>query len=159
MRDKNWFIKGDMKEMYKWDYAEGCFANDRILVDGCKVGYMYREEPEGDFDSGWRFLAGDESDEYMDNTDNAGIYKLNTIANYDPDIIPFLYSVNDDNVNVNNPDNFLLLSAKSVAALAPVKLEIFDAPCGNITKIGFLTIQRRNIHLKIVKERCERIIL
>jgi hypothetical protein len=82
----------DMKELFHWDEAEGCFATDRILVDGCKVGYMYREEPDGEWDSGWRFSAGDESDEYMDNPVNSGIYALNTIANYDPEIIPLLTS-------------------------------------------------------------------
>jgi hypothetical protein len=25
----------------------GCFASDRITVDGAPVGYMYREEPDG----------------------------------------------------------------------------------------------------------------
>ena len=54
------------------------------------MGYCYREEPDGGWDSGWRFTAGDESDEYMDDPNNAGIYKLNTICNDDPDIIPLL---------------------------------------------------------------------
>jgi hypothetical protein len=73
--------------------AEGhgaCFATDRITVEGRKVGFMYCEEPDNDIDSGWRFLAGDESDEYMDNADNIGVYDVNTIANHDPDIIPLL---------------------------------------------------------------------
>ena len=39
------------------------------------MGYCYREEPDGGWDSGWRFTAGDESDEYMDDPNNAGIYK------------------------------------------------------------------------------------
>jgi hypothetical protein len=68
----------------------GCIATDMITVQGCKVGYMYREEPDNDIDSGWRFTAGRESEEYMDNPDNHGIYDVNTIANYDPEIIPFL---------------------------------------------------------------------
>ena len=62
-------------------------ATNRITVEGCKVGYCYREKPDGDWDSGWRFTAGDESEEYMDDPNNAGIYKLNTICNDDPDII------------------------------------------------------------------------
>ncbi len=75
-----------------WEGPEGCLATDRITVDGAPVGYMYREEPDGDYpDSGWRFTAGDETDEYMDDTDNSGIYALNTICNYDPDIIPLLH--------------------------------------------------------------------
>jgi hypothetical protein len=68
----------------------GCIATDRILIDGCKVGYMYREAPDNEFDSGWRFLAGDEDDSYMDTPENHGIYDVNTIANYDPEITPFL---------------------------------------------------------------------
>lgn len=68
----------------------GCFATDRITVDGCRVGYMYREEPERDLDSGWRFFAGDESQDYVDDLNNTAVYDVNTIANYDPDIIPFL---------------------------------------------------------------------
>ena len=35
-------------------------------------------------------MAGDESQEHMDTTDNHEIYDVNTIANYDPDIIPLL---------------------------------------------------------------------
>ena len=70
----------------------GCVASDRITVDGRKVGYMYREEPDNDDDSGWRFVAGDESDEYMDDAANHGFYEVNTLCNYDPDIIPFVES-------------------------------------------------------------------
>jgi hypothetical protein len=68
----------------------GCFATDMITVEGRKVGYMYREEPRNDQDSGWVFTAGQESQDYMDDADNHGIYDVNTIANYDPDILPFL---------------------------------------------------------------------
>lgn len=39
---------------------------------------------------GWRFTAGDESSDYMMDPDKAGIYSLNTVCNYDPDIIPLL---------------------------------------------------------------------
>jgi hypothetical protein len=73
-----------------WNGPNGCIATDRITVDGLKVGYMYREKPDYDGDSGWRFTAGDESDEYMDDPVNSGIYDLNTICNDDPDIIEFL---------------------------------------------------------------------
>lgn len=68
----------------------GCFATDRITVDGERVGYMYRESPDSGSDSGWRFFSGDESQEYVDDPDNTTIYDVNTIANYDPEIIPFL---------------------------------------------------------------------
>lgn len=70
----------------------GCFASDRITVNGLKVGYMYREESGNPQDGGWRFLSGEESQKYLDNPENLGIYDVNTIANLDPDIIPFLNS-------------------------------------------------------------------
>lgn len=73
-----------------WDGPTGCIATDRILVDGCPVGYMYREEPDYDGDSGWRFLAGDESDEYLQDLHNSDFYDLNTLCNYDAEIMPFL---------------------------------------------------------------------
>lgn len=70
----------------------GCIATDMITCGGCKVAFMYREESSLDQDSGWRFMSGHESDEYMNNPDNHAIYDVNTIANYDPDIIPFLHA-------------------------------------------------------------------
>lgn len=75
------------------DSSEGCIATDRILVEGARVGLMYREAPSRSFaDSGWRFLAGDETQEYIENPDNAGIYPLNTLCNCDREILPFLAS-------------------------------------------------------------------
>lgn len=68
----------------------GCFAADKITVEGYPVRFMYREAPDNDVDSGWRFMSGSEDDEYMDTPSNHGIYDVNTIANYDPTIIPFL---------------------------------------------------------------------
>ena len=68
----------------------GCIATDMITVKGRRVGYMYRDHPCNDQDSGWCFTAGIETQEYMDVSSNHGIYDVNTIANYDPDIVPFL---------------------------------------------------------------------
>ena len=51
---------------------------------------MYRERTRDDFDSGWRFFSGLESDDYANDPENVGIYEVNTIANYDPAIIPLL---------------------------------------------------------------------
>ena len=91
-RNRDFHVKAeDMKNLLPdREEASGCIATNRITVEGCKVGYCYREKADGDWDSGWRFTAGDESDEYMDDPNNAGIYGLNTICNDDPDIIPLL---------------------------------------------------------------------
>ena len=91
-RNRNYDVKTeDIKELLPdWEGAEGCIATNRVVIDGCKVGNCYREKPDGDWDSGWRFTAGDESDAYMDDPNNAGIYTLHSICNSNPDIIPLL---------------------------------------------------------------------
>lgn len=93
---KNYLIsKEDFKEMLIWEGNDGCLATDRITIDGCKIGYMYREEPNPESelpDSGWRFFQGEEDDDYVNNAENIELYALNTICNYDSDIIPYLQS-------------------------------------------------------------------
>jgi len=72
-------------------HSGGCLATDRITVDGCEVGYMYREDPEEEkADTGWRFFAGDEPEDYINDLRNTGVYAVNTIANYDPAILAYL---------------------------------------------------------------------
>ena len=75
------------------DLARGrgsCYETDRITVDGLQVGYCYREEPDEPGDSGWRFFSGDETQDYVNSAENSAIYDVNTIANYDPDILSFV---------------------------------------------------------------------
>lgn len=67
-----------------------CIASDKITVEGMKVGYMYREVPNNEYDSGWRIFSGNEDEEYTNNSANFEIYDLNTICNYDNSIIPYL---------------------------------------------------------------------
>lgn len=91
MTEKKCYLSSDqIKQLL--DHNGGCIATDKITVEGRLVGYMYREPPDNDADTGWRFMAGDESEEYMDDADNHGVYALNTIANYDPEIIDLLRS-------------------------------------------------------------------
>lgn len=68
-----------------------CFATDMITVDGKGVNFMYREKAkEWEVDSGWKFFSWYEDDDYINNPSNTKIYDVNTIANYEQDIIPFL---------------------------------------------------------------------
>lgn len=73
-----------------WDGPIKCVASDRIMVDGAKVGFMCRDNAGFDGDSGWRLFAGDESEEYLHDPKNMGMYDLNMISNFDPDILEFL---------------------------------------------------------------------
>ncbi|NVO85211.1 DUF2185 domain-containing protein [Hymenobacter terrestris] len=85
-----------------------CAATDKIVVDRLSVGYMRRDEPVADNDSGWQFLWGFETEEYLDDLDNSALYKLNTIANLDKAIIPYLdYPIGTQLERVEGSDEFI----------------------------------------------------
>jgi hypothetical protein len=66
-------------------------ATDRITVEGLPVRFMYREVPEFEGDSGWRFCSAiDEDEDYMADPDNLGVFAVNTIAALDRTIVMFL---------------------------------------------------------------------
>jgi hypothetical protein len=67
-----------------------CYAADAILVDGLLVGHMHRDRPDFENDTGWRFFSGTETQEYCDDPKNFAVYDVNTVANYDPAIVPYL---------------------------------------------------------------------
>ena len=74
-----------------WEGPAGCLATDHITVLGKRVCWCYREQPSDGYpDSGWRFFSGEESEDYINDPQNTEIYDLNTICNYDPDILPLL---------------------------------------------------------------------
>ena len=90
MTDRNNFIfdENKLKDLvHGFGYS---ICSNKITLGGEIVGFMYREEPMDDEDSGWRFLSGTESQEYADDPDNSKVFGVNTIANHDPAIIPYL---------------------------------------------------------------------
>lgn len=89
------FLNIEVKPLLTWDEpnGEGCVVTDKITKEGYKIGYCLREEPiKGQPDSGWRFMAGNETDAEMANPNFMNIFALNTLCNYDPEIIPYLHS-------------------------------------------------------------------
>jgi hypothetical protein len=68
-------------------YLKRCFVTHRVLEDGQKPRYVYREAPDREDDSGWRYLAGDESDEYMDNAQNTFYIAVGKVLNLDRTLI------------------------------------------------------------------------
>ena len=73
-------------------YAARCYATHRILSDGAPVGCLYREEPDDEDaeDSGWRFLAGDETDEYMEDGANYSYVSIGAVLARDDSFIHLL---------------------------------------------------------------------
>lgn len=71
-------------------YMKRCFVTQRILSDGARVAYLYREEPDNEDDSGWRFAANDESAEYMDDADNIAFVSIGAVLSKDDAFIHLL---------------------------------------------------------------------
>ncbi len=110
MTTKNFKIKAD-EFVDLVPQMGGCFATDKITVDGLRVGYMYREEPDEKMDSGWRFFSGTEDQEYVDDPNNTMIYNVNTIANYDRAIIPYLdLPFGTELERIENTDKFEIIT-------------------------------------------------
>ena len=51
---------------------------------------MDRSGAASNTDSGWRFFAGTEPQEYMNDPENMAIYDVNTLATYATEIVPLL---------------------------------------------------------------------
>ena len=64
----------------------------RILKDGYKVGYMLRDEPRDESDSGWQIMSGDEDDKYINDINNLSLVPLGYLCNLDPDIVKYIDS-------------------------------------------------------------------
>lgn len=89
--NNNFNLDNTKKENEYMKKTVGYALAPKQLVDNkLKVRFMYREEPDDATDSGWRFFSGDESDEYVKNPENIGLYDIETISQIDPDIIPLL---------------------------------------------------------------------
>lgn len=71
-------------------YVKRAFVTHRILRDGQPICFLYREEPDDEQDSGWRFTAGDETDEYMDDANNISYVSLGAVLSKDDSVLHLL---------------------------------------------------------------------
>lgn len=71
-------------------YIKRCFVTKRVLDEGYKVGYLYREEPDEERDSGWRIMSNTESEEYMDDSNNLAYVSLGAVLSRDDSFIELL---------------------------------------------------------------------
>lgn len=87
--------------------TDSCKATHRIILEGELVDFMFRDEPEFEGDSGWRFLSGTESQAYADNPDNWAICNLETLFARDKAIIPYMnHPIGTALGRVKVPDTF-----------------------------------------------------
>lgn len=67
-------------------------ASNEVAKERKRVGYLYREDPDDENDSGWRVFSGDEAQDYADNAENFAMYNASTILEIDPTIRELLGS-------------------------------------------------------------------
>lgn len=110
---KNYF-NGFKPEKELADQKLGCFVTDRVSMDGKPIQYAERQLPNPNFpDSGWKFMAGDETNEYLSDGNNIGIFTLNHIANYDEGIVSILDAPVGSVYERNENGDFVLRETKS----------------------------------------------
>lgn len=87
-----WYVPKEREWAELFDMRQACLVTRKALSEE-QISYMYRQEPEEDFsDSGWRFLAGDESEAYISDPDNIVICAYSDICNIDPKIRAYFYA-------------------------------------------------------------------
>jgi hypothetical protein len=82
-------LREDFEKKYQ-DYYKGCFVSRKILDEGWKVGYFFKDEPVDEHDSGWCFMAGNEDEEYNDDIKNIAILQLSEVCQMEPLIDQYL---------------------------------------------------------------------
>lgn len=80
--DENW---DDPSIKEYTDLQKYAFVTQRAL-DNNYVGYCYRENSDIKIDSGWRFMFGDEDDDYLDNPDNTQTKDISEILEWKPEL-------------------------------------------------------------------------
>lgn len=67
-----------------------CIVSKTVSEGGAPIGFMYREEPVFEQDSGWRFFSGDETDEFAANPENFGVYDISDVTRNHPSVAEWL---------------------------------------------------------------------
>lgn len=70
----------DYSDLDRYAFVSLCAFDDDY------IGYCYRESTDIKIDSGWRFLFGDEDEEYLDNPDNSLTKDLSEILEWKPEL-------------------------------------------------------------------------
>ena len=71
---------------------KNAYVTKKLLEENKKVGFAYREEPDNETDSGWRFFTGEENQEYVDNPNNITNISIDEMIEKDESIKTVLNS-------------------------------------------------------------------
>ncbi len=87
-----------------------CRVSGKITFEGMKIGFMYREEPDNSSDSGWRFLSGTETQQYINDENNSQIIDIDQIVKLDSSVLPYLERpFGTEMERIEGTDNFQII--------------------------------------------------
>lgn len=67
------------------------YVSKKITEEGWKVGYMERNKPYNEQDSGWSFFAGNEDDKYLSDVKNIELIRVGNVwQQFDSDIFKYI---------------------------------------------------------------------
>ena len=81
----NWFKKRKKQtpEIKPFPLIGALMVSKKVTEEKLPVLFMYREKPSRPEDSGWRLFSGFESDDFLANPANTGIYNPMTLIEMD----------------------------------------------------------------------------
>lgn len=93
--------------------GQAAYVSKKIIDEGCKIGYMCRDEAVREHDSGWAFMAGDEDEEYVENSKNIQLMSIHQVVQIDNLVWKYINSpvgtrlvrVSDDEFEPDEYDN------------------------------------------------------
>lgn len=83
-------VEGTAPDEFERKLATRCLVTHRVLREGARIGYVYRQESEHSLDSGWRFSAGDEAEDYVSDDANFAVVSLGALLNRDDSFLTLL---------------------------------------------------------------------
>lgn len=86
------------------DLDKYAFVTERAFENNY-IGYCYRDYSDIKIDSGWRFLFGDEDEEYLDNPDNSLTKDLKEILEWKPEVRQILEAKRGSDFEWNAEEN------------------------------------------------------
>ncbi len=79
------YIVGD--EIVDLIDAKQCLVSRNITHNLNAIKWMYREEPIGEFDSGWRIFGEEDTEEFLNEEGNVIPLDFNILANLNPRVV------------------------------------------------------------------------
>lgn len=67
------------------------YVSKKIAEEGWKAGYICRDEPLNERDSGWSFMAGNEDEAYVNDAANLVLMTIHQFLDLDRDVWKYIH--------------------------------------------------------------------